>query len=101
MRFTSYPPDLRDDFPFQYGVNRFSPALPVASPRIRFLYVGLTLCYRLPSPVRCLAGSAESLDLPLNGRSVDFHHINTRALLGAQKEAPAEHNPDRCKSSRK
>ena len=84
MCFASYPSDLRDDFPFQYRVNRFWPALPVVPPHIRFLYVGLTFCYRLPSSVCYLPDSAESLDLPLNGRSVDFHHIDTRALLGAQ-----------------
>ena len=86
MRFTSFPSDLRDDFPFQYRVNRFWPALPVVPPHIRFLYVGLTFCYRLPSSVCYLPDSAESLDLPLNGRSVDFHHTNTRALLGAPDE---------------
>ena len=86
MCFASYPSDLRDDFPFQYRVNRFWPALPVVPPHIRFLYVGLTFCYRLPSSVCYLPDSAESLDLPLNGRSVDFHHIDTRALLGAPKK---------------
>lgn len=86
VRFTSYPSDLRNNFPVQFWVNRFQPALPVVPPQIRFLYVGLTFCYRLPSPVRCLPSSVESLDLPLNRRSVDFHHINTRALLGALKK---------------
>lgn len=86
MCFASYPSDLRDDFPFQYRVNRFWPALPVVPPHIRFLYVGLTFCYRLPSSVCYLPDSAESLDLPLNGRSVDFHHIDTRALLGAPRK---------------
>lgn len=86
MCFASYPSDLRDDFPFQYRVNRFWPALPVVPPHIRFLYVGLTFCYRLPSSVCYLPDSAESLDLPLNGRSVGFHHIDTRALLGALRK---------------
>ena len=91
MCFASSPSDLRDDFPFQYRVNRFWPALPVVPPHIRFLYVGLTFCYRLPSSVCYLPDSAESLDLPLNGRSVDFHHIDTRALLGAPKKTPLMH----------
>ena len=93
VRFTSYPSDLRNNFPVQFWVNRFQPALPVVPPQIRFLYVGLTFCYRLPSPVRCLPSSVESLDLPLNRRSVDFHHINTRALLGALKKKAVRREP--------
>lgn len=81
--FASYPSDLRGDIPFQHRANQLRPALPVVPLHIRFLYVGLMLCYRLPSSVCYLPDSAESLDLPLNGRSVDFHHTNTRALLGA------------------
>lgn len=102
MRFTSYPSDLRNNFPVQFWVNRFQPALPVVPPQIRFLYVGLTFCYRLPSPVRCLPSSVESLDLPLNRRSVDFHHINTRALLGALKKSGRQlWVADRAKGERK
>ena len=84
MRFPSYLSDLRDDFPYRYWVNLSSPALPVAPPHIRFLCVRLTVCYRLPSSGRYLPDSAESLGLPPIGRPVDFHHINTRALLGAR-----------------
>ena len=69
-------------------VNDFRLALPIDAPRIRFLFVGLAICYRLPSSVCCLPDSAELLDLPLLGRSVDFHHINTRALTGAPKKSP-------------
>jgi len=42
--------------------------------------------YRLPSSGRYLPNSAESIDIPLIGRSVDFQHINTRAPLGAPKK---------------
>ncbi len=66
--------------------NDFWLALPIETPHIRFLFVGLAICYRLPSSDRCLPDSAESLDLPLLGRPVDFHHINTRALPGAPKK---------------
>lgn len=61
-------------------------ALPVVPPHIRFLYNGLTLCYRLPVSAFYLPDSAESLDLPLNGLSVDFHRIDTRTLQGAPKQ---------------
>ena len=74
MRFTSYLPDLRRLLPYRYGVNRTWPALPESSPLIRFLFVRLTLCYRLPSSVCYLPDSAESLVLPSIGRTVDFHH---------------------------
>lgn len=72
MRFTSYPSDLRDAFPFQHRVNQFWPSLPVVPPQIRFLYVELTLCYQLPSSVCYLPDCAESLDLPL---TADFQHV--------------------------
>ena len=72
MCFASYPPEIPGDFPFQFRVNRLSPAPPVAPPHIRFLYVGLTLCYRLPSSVCCHPDSAESLDLPRNRRPMNF-----------------------------
>lgn len=72
MRFTSYPSDLRDAFPFQNRVTQFWPSLPVVPPQIRFLYVELTLCYQLPSSVCYLPDCAESLDLPL---TADFQHV--------------------------
>lgn len=58
-------------------------ALPDLVPHIRFLFVRLAVCYRLPSSIRCLLDSAELLVLPATGRTVDFHHIITRALPGA------------------
>lgn len=90
-RFTFYPPDLHDDFPFQYRVNQYMPSLPVVPPHIRFLYVGLTLYYRLPSSACYLPDSAESLAFPLNAQSVDFHHINKRALLAITTKTPLMH----------
>ena len=74
MRFASYLLNLRRPFPYRYWVNRSWTALPESSPRIQFLFVRLTLCYRLPSSVRYLPDSAESLVLPSIGRTVDFHH---------------------------
>ena len=59
-------------------------ALPDLVPHIRFLFVRLVVCYRLPSSIRCLLDSAELLVLPATGRTVDFHHTITRALPGAQ-----------------
>lgn len=56
-------------------------------PHIRFLFVRLAVCYRLPSSIRCLLDSAELLVLPATGRTVDFHHTITRALPGAPKKA--------------
>ena len=61
-------------------------SLPIAPSLIRFLCVGVALCCRLSSSVRYLPDSAESQDLPLNWRSADFHHTDTRALLGAQQK---------------
>ena len=55
-------------------------------PHIRFLFVRLAVCYRLPSSIRCLLDSAELLVLPATGRTVDFHHTITRALPGAPKK---------------
>ena len=74
MRFTSYLLNLRRPFPYRYWVNRFMTALPGSSPHIQFLCVRLTICYQLPSSVRYLPDSAESLVLPSIGRTVDFHH---------------------------
>lgn len=59
-------------------------------PHIRFLFVRLAVCYRLPSSIRCLLDSAELLVLPATGRTVDFHHTITRALPGALKKEAAE-----------
>ena len=87
MRFTSYLPDLRRLLPYRYGVNRSLPALPESSPRIRFLFVSLTLCYRLPSSVCYLPDSAESLVLPSIGRTVDFHHQSHVRCWAHQKNA--------------
>ena len=89
VRFPSYLLDLRRLSPYRYGVNRLLPALPESSPHIQFLFVRLTVCYRLPSSVCYLPDSAESLILPSIGRTMDFHHIDTRALLSTQqKRAP-------------
>ena len=88
MRFTSYLPDLRRLLPYRYRVNRFWPALPESSPLIRFLFVRLTLCYRLPSSVCYLPDSAESLVLPSIGRTVDFHHQSHVRCWAHQKEPP-------------
>lgn len=95
MRFPSYLLDLRRLFPYRYGVNRSLPALPESSPHIQFLFVRLTICYRLPSSVCYLPDSTGSLVLPSIGRTVDFHHINTRALLSAQRKT-APQNPRFC-----
>ena len=96
MRFPSYLLDLRRFFPYRYWVSRIWPVLPESAPLIQFLFVRLMICYRLPSSVRYLSDSAgylsdsaESLVLPPIGRTVDFHHINTRALLGAPRKKPA------------
>lgn len=72
-----------------WPVNWFPPALPVATPHIRFLFVRLTVCYRFPSSGRYLPDSSELLDLHLIGQSVDFHHINRRAPLGVPKKKPS------------
>ena len=45
--------------------------------------------YRFPSSGRYLPDSSELLDLHLIGQSVDFHHINRRAPLGAPKKKPS------------
>ena len=87
MRFTSYLLNLRRPFPYRYWVNRSLTALPGSSPRIQFLFVRLTLCYRLPSSVRYLPDSVESLVLPSIGRTVDFHH-QTHVRCWAHKENP-------------
>ena len=63
-------------------------ALPDLVPHIRFLFVRLAVCYRLPSSIRCLLDSAELLVLPATGRTVDFHHTITRALPGAPQKIP-------------
>ena len=86
MRFPSYLLDLRRFFPYRYWVSRIWPVLPESAPLIQFLFVRLMICCRLPSSVRYLSDSAELLVLPPIGRTVDFHHINTRALLGAPKK---------------
>lgn len=85
MRFPSYLSDIRELLPYRYGVSRIGPILPKLPPHIRFLFVRLMVCYRLPSSVRYLPDSVELLVLPPIGRTVDFHHINTRALLGAHR----------------
>ena len=48
MCFTPYLPDLRASHPEQFRVNRAWPTLPRYTPHIRFLFVRLVLCYRLP-----------------------------------------------------
>ena len=87
MRFTSYLLNLRRPFPYRYWVNRSLTALPGSSPRIQFLFVRLTLCYRLPSSVRYLPDSVESLVLPSIGRTVDFHH-QTHVRCWAHRKKP-------------
>ncbi len=53
MCFAPYLPDLRASLPEQLWVNRSLPTLPRYTPHIRFLFVRLVLCYRLP-PSRSL-----------------------------------------------
>ena len=48
MCFTPYLPDLRASHPEQFRVNRAWPTFPRYTPHIRFLFVRLGLCYRLP-----------------------------------------------------
>lgn len=66
-------------------------------PHIRFLFVRLAVCYRLPSSIRCLLDSAELLVLPATGRTVDFHHTITRALPGAQIKTAADSSFKYCR----
>lgn len=86
MCFPSYLLDIRRFFPYRYWVSRIAPVPPESAPHILFLFVRLMVCYRLSSSVCYLSDSAESLVPPPIGRTVDFHHINTRALLGAHKK---------------
>ena len=48
MCFPPHLPDLRASLPEQLWVNRALPTLPRYTPHIRFLFVRLVLCYRLP-----------------------------------------------------
>ena len=56
MCFPPHLPDLRASLPEQLWVNRALPTLPRYTPHIRFLFVRLEFCYRLPSPVRADSG---------------------------------------------
>jgi len=86
MRFAPYLSDLHIAFPCRYGVNWMWTALPYLVPHIRFLFVRLAVCYRLPSSIRCLLDSAELLVLLATGRTVDFHHTITHSLPGAPQK---------------
>ena len=49
MCFPPYLPDLCASLPEQLWVNRPLPTFPRYTPHIRFLFVRLEFCYRLPS----------------------------------------------------
>lgn len=90
IRSTSNQPDLRLDFPFQYWVNREWPAFLVAPPLIRFLYIGLSLCYQFPPPVCYLPASVKLLDLPQEQAISGLSQHNHRCAASAYSENPVD-----------
>ena len=84
MCFPPHLPDLRASLPEQLWVNRALPTLPRYTPHIRFLFVRLVLCHRLPpskslpfatcrvagpSPVRADSGLSPHRHTCVAGRS--------------------------------